>query len=122
MIFNYQFIPFLVNKTGEFSDFELKSDKHISNMKKYYFFFLLVGIVLPITGLTTVGSVIEMSVNGGIMELHSMITTNLVKQSTFFIRYIMSCSFMSSCFLIFDIGHQMYRLVFQGGFYKGLRT
>ena len=29
---------------------------------------------------------------------------------------------MSSCFLIFDIGHQMYRLIFQGGFYKGLRT
>lgn len=53
MLFNYQFIPICVNKTGEFSDFELKSDKHISNMKKYYFFLFLNTIIMPITGLTT---------------------------------------------------------------------
>ena len=123
MLFNYQFIPFCVNKTGEFSDFELKSDKHISNMRKYYFFLLLNTIILPISGITTMGTIMQKFIDKrGILELHTLITNNLVKSSTFFIRYVMSCTFFSSCFLIFDIGHQMYRLFVQREFLKGIRT
>ena len=124
MLFNYQFIPFLVNKTGEFSDFELKSDKHISNMKKYYFFFFLVTIVLPITGMTTIETFMTklVSKTDGLIEIHQIITKNLVKTSTFFIRYVLSCTFLSSCFLIFDLGHQLNLLCLRGGCCKRKRT
>ena len=106
MLFNYQFIPICINKTGEFSDFELKSDKHISNMKKYYFFLLLNTIIMPITGLTTMQTIITAFFNmNQIKELQDNMTSNLVKSSTFFIRYIVSCTFISSCFLLFDLGH-----------------
>ena len=71
MLFNYQFIPFLVNKTSEFSDFELISDKHISNLKKYWSFFFLVTIILPITGMTTIETFFSTIVNksGGLLEI-----------------------------------------------------
>jgi hypothetical protein len=71
MLFNYQFIPFLVNKTVEFGDFELRSDKHISNLKKYFGFFFLVTIILPITGMTTIETFFTTLVNktGGLMEI-----------------------------------------------------
>lgn len=34
----------------------------------------------------------------------------------------MTCTFMSSCIVLLDIGHQMYRLFVLGGFKKGIRT
>ena len=107
MLFNYQLIPKLVNLTSQLGDFELRSDKHISNLKKYYFFFFLVTIILPITGMTTIETFFAKIVNktNGVMEIQKIITKNMVKTSTFFIRYVMSCTFLSSCFVIFDIGH-----------------
>jgi hypothetical protein len=60
-----------VNKTAEFSDFELRSDKHISLLKKYFGFFFLVTIILPITGMTTIETVFTTLVNktGGLLEI-----------------------------------------------------
>ena len=118
MLFNYQLIPIMVSKTGEFSDYELKSDKHIANMRRYYFFLMLNTIILPISGLTSMESVKDLMFSKGLpkglLETHNIITQNLVKSSSFFIRYLMSCTFLSSCFLIFDIGHQLYKLFFLG--------
>ena len=78
MLFNYQLIPILVSKTGEFSDYELKSDKHISNMRRYYFFFMLNTIILPISGLTSMESykdlVFSKGVSKGLFETHNIIT------------------------------------------------
>lgn len=112
MLFNYQFIPLLVYRVGEFSDYELKSDKHISNMRRHYFFLLINTVFLPITGITTMESFKDTLVSKGLLETHTIIIQNLVKSSTFFIRYVMSCTFLSSCFLIFDIGHTLYKLFF----------
>jgi hypothetical protein len=116
----------MVSKTGEFSDYELKSDKHISNMRRYYFFLMLNTIILPISGLTSMESFKDMMFNKGLpkglVETHTIITQNLVKSSTFFIRYLMSCTFLSSCFLIADIGHQLYKLFFLGFICSKRRT
>ena len=95
----------MVFRVGEFSDYELKSDKHIANMRRHYFFLMLNTVFLPISGITTMESFKELLVNKGLIETHTIIIQNLVKSSTFFIRYVMSCTFLSSCFLIFDIGH-----------------
>lgn len=78
MLFNYQFIPIMVSKTGEFSDYELKSDKHISNMRRYYFFLMLNTIILPISGLTSMESFKDLMFSKGLpkglVETHTIIT------------------------------------------------
>lgn len=105
VLFNSTFIPLMVSTTGNFSDHELKSDRHIKNMRRYYFFLMLNTILLPLTGLTTIESFKDRMVQGGFFQMWDSLTQNLIKSSTFFIRYVMSCTFLSSCFAIFDIGH-----------------
>lgn len=121
MLFNYQFIPFLINQTTNYTNFELKSDRHILNLKKYYAFFFLVTIALPITGVISIGGIVEKATKSPEVVMQ-IAQKNMLSTSTFFIRYVMTCTFMSSCIVILDIGHQLYRLLFLGGISKGFRT
>jgi len=91
---------------GEFSSFELKSSKHSTNLYLYYFFLLLNTILMPITGITTIRSVLgRVGTSTGSMKLWNMMSDGITKQVTFFMRYLISCTFISSCFLILDVGH-----------------
>jgi hypothetical protein len=122
MLFNQQLIPFCVAKVGEFTDFELKSDKHISTMRQYFFFLLLNTVVMPITGITTMEQVLKKTVDSYGGTVQANISRNLVNSSTFFLKYIISCTFLSSCLLIFDVGHQVYNLIIKGGLCSKKRT
>ena len=73
MLFNYQFIPTLVYRAGQFSEFELKSSKHIMNMRRHYFFLMLNTVFLPITGITTMQAFKDQIENKGLMEINSII-------------------------------------------------
>ena len=54
MMFNYQFIPTMVFQTGKISEYQLKTDRHLSNMNRYFFFFIFNTIFIPLTGVTTI--------------------------------------------------------------------
>jgi hypothetical protein len=80
-------------------------------MRRHYFFLMLNTIFLPITGLTSIGSLKDKFEKEGIFHFHTAVCDNLINTSTLFIKYLASCTFLSSCFLIFDIGHTLYRIL-----------
>lgn len=110
IVFNYTFIPFCINKTSEFSDYERKSDKHMSNMKWYYFFLLINSLIIPITGINSIKEVAQSAVDQS-KDFNSIISDKLSLCSNFFINYIASQTFLGQSMQILDIGHTMYFLV-----------
>ena len=94
ILFNFVFIPFCINKTSEFSDFERKSDRHMSNMKWYYFFLFINTIITPITGMSSIKQVISESF-GKTTSVTQIITNQLSLCSNFFINYTASQCFFS---------------------------
>ena len=46
MIFNYIFIPFLVNQATKFLSFQLKSQVHTSLLWKFYIYYIFITIIL----------------------------------------------------------------------------
>jgi hypothetical protein len=94
ILFNYVFIPFCINKTSEFTDFERKSDKHMSNMRWYYFFLFINTIIIPITGMSSIKQVISESFTKD-KNITQIITNQLSLCSNFFINYTASQCFFS---------------------------
>jgi hypothetical protein len=68
--------------------------------------------VLPILGITTLSQFLDkvINVDGG-NKMLTIMGGNLQQSGTFFLRYIISTTFISSCILIFDFGHLFYKRI-----------
>jgi flagellar biosynthesis protein FlhB len=55
-LFNYVFIPTLVDTVSYYEEYETKSDRHKANLFRYFFFIIINTVFLPISGLTTISA------------------------------------------------------------------
>jgi len=53
-VFNYLFIPTLVDWISYYEEYETKSQRHMNNLYRYFLYMLINTVFLPITGLTTI--------------------------------------------------------------------
>ena len=47
----------------------------------------------------------------GINQLQKRFSENLIVQSSFFLKYLLTCTFISNCVVIMDIPHQISKRV-----------
>lgn len=98
-------IPMLVSQVGERTAYNLKSNKHKSNMWRYLFYFFVNTILLPLINLVTLQQAKDFLLYQNLINKIESARKGVLNTSTFFISYLIASTFISSCFLIFDIGH-----------------
>mmetsp|Transcript_29399 Transcript_29399/g.44436 ORF Transcript_29399/g.44436 Transcript_29399/m.44436 type:complete len:185 (+) Transcript_29399:1692-2246(+) len=105
-IFNSFFIPMLVFWTTEYLFFEKKTTKVQSRLRKYFFYLIVNTIFLPITKLDTIKQLLDYVQSVGLLKLvQQRINNNLISESQFFLRYILTTTFLSQSLVLLDLSH-----------------
>ena len=104
-LFNSFFIPTLVSLTTEYVTFELKSNKIKSKLYKFYFYLLMNTVLLPITQFDDIKSLLIFVSESNIYQVQEKINSNLINQSQFFLRYLITSAFLSQGLILLDLPH-----------------
>lgn len=108
ILFNYMFIPTCIRIGSRFINYELQLDQLLTDLRLLYFFLLINTVIIPITGLASVQLVLEKTTEKMSLKLvKELISSNLPTYSTFFMKYLVSCTFISSSVQIMDLAHIM---------------
>lgn len=87
-IFNYVFIPTLVDWTSYYEEIEKKSTRHRANLFKQFFFMMINTVFIPITQTATIQSFLFYLTEKDIDDLQIELSEKFLKTSEFFLKYI----------------------------------
>lgn len=104
--FNSVFIPQCVEFAMDSVVFERKSDRLKSMILLYYTFFFINTILLPILEFNSIKQFLF--VISQYQFSIEMLEVNIIKESLFFIRYIIIGAFCSLCAVLMDVPHFIY--------------
>ncbi len=88
VLFNYIFIPTLVDWFSYLIGFEKKSTRHKSNLMKQFIIIVIASIFIPITGMDTIESFIKYMTEQDIHKFHLEMSNNFLRSSDYFLRYL----------------------------------
>ena len=104
-VYNSGVIPQVVFWTTEFMYFETISNKETRKMNMYFFYILINTIILPLTELGDISSVIEMFKEQSFDFIAENINIHLISKSSYFLRYLITATFITQAFILIDIPH-----------------
>lgn len=93
--YNSGIIPTLVLQQTEFIFFELESQKVLSRLYKFFFFMILSTVFLQLTKIDDINHLIQFMVEEGAWSIARLIDNNLIMESGFYIRYLMTAAFIT---------------------------
>ena len=105
--YNSGVIPTLVLQQTNFIFFELESQKVLSRLYKFYFFMILSSVFLQLTKIDDINHLIKFTVQEGAWSIARLIDNNLIMESGFYIRYLMTASFITQGIVLLDLPHWM---------------
>ena len=94
-LFNSFFIPTIVYQISELLFLETKQDKDKSKMRKYFFYLLMISFILPLVNQTEILSIFTMITDKGINTIQDKMNRNLIEKNSLFLRYVVTCTFIS---------------------------
>ena len=95
-LFNYVFIPTMVDTMSYYEEFENKSIRHRTNLFKQFFFIIINSVFLPITGLTTVSSFLLYLSQNEYSSLQLELSGKFLSSSEFFLKYLIQLTFLTN--------------------------
>jgi hypothetical protein len=108
ILFNYIFIPSLVDYFSYYEGYQKKSRRHKYNLFKQFFIIVIASIFIPITGTETIESFLKLLAGQSLREFHMEMAKNFLRSSNYFLRYLIQCTFLSNMIAFLDIPHFMY--------------
>ena len=107
-MFNYIFIPTLVDYISYFEEIENKSVRHQNNLFKQFFFIMINSVFIPITQSKNIETFFKYFFNEKYQSFSMQLSENFLRSSEFFLRYIIQLTFLTNIMQILDIPHYLY--------------
>lgn len=108
VLFNFIFIPTLVDWTSYYEEIENKSLRHRNNLFKQFFFMMINTVFIPITQTATISSFLFYFTHKNLDTIQLELSQNFLQTSEFFLKYIIQCTFMTNIIQILDLPHYLY--------------
>jgi hypothetical protein len=110
VLFNYIFIPSLVDWFSYFEGYQMKSRRHKFNLLKQFIFILIASVCIPLTGSETINEFVQFMLrpDQDWAQFHLEMATKFIQQSDYFLRYLIQCTFLTNMLAFLDIPHFLY--------------
>lgn len=103
---NFVLIPALIDALSEFEGFRRKSSRQIGIMRRLFFFMLMNTLIIPVTQTSTALIFFRKLEEKSIGSWPSMLSSNLMAQQYFYIKFIIQLTFISNGIWLIDLSHR----------------